>query len=239
MPPSQALLLTAWERGLGRDWIGRGLVLLGLACPEKTAPDLETLPIGLRDHTLLGLRETVFGGRMSGIVVCEHCGERLEFDCAVSDLRTPLPAAANGACRIADFDVCLRPPNSADLRSALGAGPGGERALVASCITAASRGGEPVAASLLPDAVLGAIGQRLASLDPQADMRIAFVCPGCAAGWKAPFDIVSFLWNELEAFAQRLLDDVHELALAYGWAERAILDLPAARRQSYLNRARA
>jgi hypothetical protein len=48
--------------------------------------------------------------------------------------------------------------------------------------------------------------------------------------------VAAFVWEEIEACAARLLDDVHVLARAYGWSERAILALPEMRRAAYLER---
>ncbi len=48
------------------------------------------------------------------------------------------------------------------------------------------------------------------------------------------FDIVSFLWNELNAWAIRTLREVHILASAYGWSETDILAMSPWRRQFYL-----
>ena len=45
---------------------------------------------------------------------------------------------------------------------------------------------------------------------------------------------MSFLWTEIEAWAWRMLSDVHTLARAYGWGERDILALSPTRRQFYL-----
>ncbi len=49
-----------------------------------------------------------------------------------------------------------------------------------------------------------------------------------------PFDILSYLWTEIEDWAQRLLVDVHTLAVSYGWSERDILALSPRRRRMYL-----
>jgi len=86
----------------------------------------------------------------------------------------------------------------------------------------------------LPDAVIDALSTALAALDPQAAIRVALRCPACDAGWDADFDIGAFLWSELDAWAQRTLCDVHELALRYGWSESEVLALTPARRARYL-----
>jgi hypothetical protein len=74
----------------------------------------------------------------------------------------------------------------------------------------------------------------MAEADPLADIQIAISCPACAQGWRAAFDILTFLWSEIEAWAWRMLSDVHTLASAYGWCERDILALSPTRRQFYL-----
>jgi len=59
-------------------------------------------------------------------------------------------------------------------------------------------------------------------------------CPG-ADRFDAGFDIGSFLWAELDAWAARILGEVHELASVYGWSEHDILEMSAVRRQAYLH----
>jgi hypothetical protein len=51
----------------------------------------------------------------------------------------------------------------------------------------------------------------------------------------APFDIVSHLWTELDAWARRMLREVHALAATYGWSEAEILRMSATRRRAYLD----
>ena len=75
--------------------------------------------------------------------------------------------------------------------------------------------------------------------DPQASVRLALTCPACAHGSERPFDVVAYLWIEVDAWARRTLAEVHALAAAYGWSEREILALSARRRQLYLELVRA
>jgi len=82
--------------------------------------------------------------------------------------------------------------------------------------------------------VIQALTERIESLDPQADIRIHLTCPGCCHSWCALFDIASFLWAEINGWAERMLQMVHRLAASYGWSERDILNLSPVRRQLYL-----
>jgi hypothetical protein len=84
-----------------------------------------------------------------------------------------------------------------------------------------------------------AVIARMAEADPQADVQLDLSCPACRHRWLAVFDIVSFLWSEIDASARRTLQDVHRLATAYGWREPDILALTPWRRQVYLEMAGA
>jgi hypothetical protein len=88
----------------------------------------------------------------------------------------------------------------------------------------------------LPDTLLETITAHMAELDPQADTRLSLSCPGCHHCWQALFDIVSYFWNEIQAWAARIFTEIHLLASAYGWSEADILSLSPLRRQMYLSR---
>jgi citrate lyase gamma subunit len=89
----------------------------------------------------------------------------------------------------------------------------------------------------LPAEAIDAAVARMAEADPQADVQLDLTCPACGHRWLALFDIVPFLWSEINAWAQRTLQDVHRLASAYGWREADVLALTPWRRQVYLEMA--
>jgi hypothetical protein len=72
--------------------------------------------------------------------------------------------------------------------------------------------------------------------DPLADMAFDVHCAACGHAWSAELDVASFVWDEIDARARHLLDEVHLLASAYGWSESDILTLPESRRAAYLER---
>jgi len=83
--------------------------------------------------------------------------------------------------------------------------------------------------------VLNAAQEMMTQADPQADVQIALCCPACEHKWQEAFDILSFLWEEIDAWVYRTLNDVHVLASAYGWSESEILAMSAWKRQAYLD----
>ena len=86
----------------------------------------------------------------------------------------------------------------------------------------------------LPKPIIEKLNQQIEALDPQAEIRINLSCPDCSHHWDVLFDIASFLWIEINDWAERMLQTVHKLAKAYGWSEREVLNLSPVRRQLYL-----
>ncbi len=231
-------LLQVWENGIAQDPVDRALSLLARACPETPRDALAKLSIGQRDYRLLTLREWTFGPRLESIVNCKQCGQRVELQFEVASVRadvepalTETVALASGGC-----ELQVRPPNSEDI-SALAVEPAVEKRrqmLFRRCLLSATRDGEPTTADQLPPEAMDIVSERLAEADPQADVQLEIACPFCGKGWRAPFDILSFFWNEIEAWACRMLHEVHTLASAYGWSERDVMALSPVRRQLYL-----
>jgi hypothetical protein len=60
-------------------------------------------------------------------------------------------------------------------------------------------------------------------------------CPTCQNHWKSAFDVLNYLWVELEAWAISTLKQIHVLAAHYAWSEREILNLTAWRRRYYMS----
>lgn len=246
-------LLEAWERGLNRSSLERALLLLSAATGVSPAK-LARLSIGRRDAWLLNLRESAFGSELTSIAECPACGEWLETTFNVADLyveqdgAAALSASSEPALSerappstfslvLEDYEVSFRVPNSQDLITLArdSEAADAQHALLARCLLTATRSGEEMTIEQLPESVLAAIEERIASADPQADIRLALSCTRCARAWEEIFDINSFFWTEISAWAARLLREVHQLARAYGWPERDILEMSAWRREFYLN----
>lgn len=243
---SASELLSVWERGLALTPIERALGLLGAACADERPEALAALSIGARDARLLTLREWTFGRQLTSVASCPGCGEQLEIVLSAADLRAgPADGPAASASepltlQTGEYEVSFRLPNSHDLAalaSVARAAPVADAAtfLLESCLVAARRGGVAVKASELPADVAEAIARRMAEADPQAEVELALNCPACGEGWLAPFDIESFFWGEIGAWARRLLNEVHVLATSYGWRESDILNMSAWRRQFYID----
>jgi hypothetical protein len=215
--PSAAELLGAWEDGLGETRARRALVLLAAARPGG---ELGELTVGERDRVLLDLRSAVFGPTVTALGDCAGCGERVEATFEAGDVR------ADAVAREVRLDgLRARVPTAEDLVAAEDA-PDVETARRVLL--------ERIGGGTLIDEAAAELGERLAEADPQADVRLVLGCPGCGETWEEAFEVDAFLWQELDAWAARLLEEVHALASAYGWSERDVLALSPARRAAYL-----
>jgi hypothetical protein len=235
---SAAELLDVWEHGQARSPVDRALLLLAAACPELDAGDLAELSIGQRDAELLRLREWIFGPSVVSLATCSQCGERLELAFQVADVLAPSPARDEQltSLSVGPYDVRFRLPNSRDLTAAAASGDveEGRRLLVERCVLSARRDDDDEPAGDLPAEVVAVLAEQMAQADPQGDVQLAMACPACGHEWQAAFDIVSFFWSEIHAWARRVLHEVHALASAYGWREADVLAMSPSRRQAYL-----
>jgi len=233
-------LLDVWERGNVQSSVHRALLLLSAACPGASADSLTKLNIGERDSRLLTLRDWTFGSQLIGIATCPDCRECLELTFDVADIQVTPESGPTGELTIdvAGYDVHFRLPNSLDI-DAIADHKDVDRAreeLLESCILSVHHDGEEISPDHLPASLVEAIVERMAEADHQADVELALSCPSCRHQWHATFDIVSFFWSEINAWAYHRLHEVHSLALAYGWREADILAMSPWRRQFYLER---
>lgn len=237
--PSAAQLLETWEGALSQSPAQRALSLLAAAEPELAHEALAALPLGRRDARLLQLREHLFGGQLQLVVPCPHCGELIESQLGAAELGFDGEPALEPTHRVQlhGYTLGFRPPASTDLIALAGesdAGRARERLLDRCVLEARGPDGQAMAAGALPQAVLAELAVHMESADPGAVVELCFDCPACHHSWRDVFDIASFLWREIHAWAQRTLRDVHVLARAYGWREPDVLALSATRRQVYL-----
>jgi len=238
-PLSTAELLQVWEQGLGEPAGKRSLPLLISACEEIPSEAIATLSIGERDSRLLKLREWTFGSELLSVASCPVCGERLEWSTPTANLSVNVDCDSSKqfTCIHEDYRVTFRLPNISDVMgvSEYQTVESARRFLLRNCLIDARKENTETTPDELPDAVVEIVIGRMSEVDPRADLEIELACPACGHQWHALFDVESFFWNELSAWAKRLLGDVHILASAYGWRETDILNLPPQRRQIYLD----
>jgi len=231
-------VLALWEQGCGQSLLRQAILLLGewLGQPaEETA----RLTIGQRDFALLNFRAALFGPDMVGLTVCPTCRQRVEVHMNADEIASSPPRESDQLVLLVQdgYEAQFRLPTSRDLD---GLSPDADltanrQRLLERCLVSLRRGETEVPFMDIPESLVSAVDCRLAEADPLADIQLTIDCPACRHRWETSLDIVSFLWSEVNAWAERLLTEVHLLASAYGWTEHEILHLSTTRRQFYLN----
>jgi hypothetical protein len=231
-------MLDLWERGLSATPVERALTLVATAYGEPVDA-VAQLSVGQRDARLLMLRDRTFGSEMISVVSCPMCNERLEFNFSTADLDFGALSVSRDVLSLSvdGYDLRFRLPNSVDLIAINDSADARDarQQLLERCVATSTYEGDDVAVRDLPAEVVAAVTDRMAQSDPQGDVELAVACSHCHHEWRAGFDIASFFWTEINAWAHRILKEVHALASAYGWREADILTMSAWRRQYYLN----
>lgn len=204
------------------------------------------LTIGDREALLLHLRRLTFGDTMDCILRCPAaaCEARMELSLRIADLLVPpYPDFAKtyrqqAVVDQARYEIEFRLPTASDLEAiaALAARDAeqGAMELLRRCIARATLDGVECDPASLPGAVREGVADAMARHDPQAELEIDLTCPTCHGAFSVVFDAASFLLQEIDRAAVRVLHDVHILASCYGWSEDQILRIPAGRRARYI-----
>jgi len=222
-------LIACWELGRRRHPLDRALLLFAAAEPQADPETLADRTIGERNVALLRFRRSLFGDALKSCVNCPECAEQLEFELSADALLAGAHRDTPPLEYVETRGRRTRLPTTRDL----------------ACI--AAEADESIAATLLLDRLADSgaantrpsddeIASALDAADPRLDFSLELSCPACAHHWSASLDVPGFLWQEFDARARLLIDEVHALARAYGWSERDILALGDARRQAYLER---
>lgn len=233
-------MLNLWEQSLNQPLLQKALILLVAVFPEMQPETLATLSIGQRDRCLLQLRERLFGQLLLTTAVCPECSERIEWQSSITDYLMPCDednkTKAENEFETDDYFFRFRLPNSLDLAAVIDCenSQTAQQRLLSRCLLEIKHSGISCAVEQIPKPIFQKINQQIETLDPQAEIRINLSCPECSHHWDVLFDISSFLWTEINDWAEYMLQTVHKLAKGYGWSEHEVLNLSPVRRQLYL-----
>ncbi len=240
--PDDSQLLELWERGYSRRSVERCVVLLSGCESQLKTDEILQLSIGEVERRLIRFRQRLFGNDAEVSVHCPQCSEQLEVDVSLERLlqaSKPGPAIGTAEFTIEDgLKVVVRVPELRDLLAVQQLNADQARqALLMRCVSSAGRSGSDSQLQLKPKDV-ELISEIMSTADPLANIEFEMSCPDCEHSWNAPFRIATLLWQEINDWAQRLLLQIHTLAVKYGWNQSEVLQLSRWRRQVYLNMAK-
>jgi hypothetical protein len=228
------------------ELLTRCLVADTLTVAQRRAR-IQSLVAGDREALLLHLRRISFGETFEGVFNCGQpgCDATLEVELRIADLLLPpYRDAEDSYCRtIQDggvaYEVSFRLPTAGDQEAvAQLARTDAERAarmIFERCVSRVESEHRAMEIDDLPFSFFDKVAALMEELDPQVVIELALKCPACGKSYSAQCDVATFLLQELDQRADRLLRDIHTLAVWYHWSEEAILGLPRLRRERYLN----
>jgi hypothetical protein len=222
--------------------LSRCLERLGPLTPV-TPEIVRQLTVGDREALMLHLRRLTLGERISCVLSCPACGDKMDLDLRVEELlQSPYShASKTHSAEIHDgeaaYHVSFRVPNGEDQEAAAALAQDSIESAVASiltrCVEELTTANQRV--QNFPSIVVKKLQQRMVELDPQAEIILDLTCPECAARFAVPFDAADHVCRELTSTGQDLYREIHALALHYHWSEDAVLALPRRRRQIYID----
>ncbi|MFO7631075.1 MAG: hypothetical protein R6W76_00980 [Caldilinea sp.] len=228
---SASELLAVWEQNWRQPPLWQGLALLAAACPDEHVESLAQAPIGRYNERLLTLRLWHFGPSLTAVTKCPGCGELVEVTLDVATLR----AQAAGQPEEPWLEIThnagalrFRLPALDDLMAA------GDAVTIEDASQIIVRRCAQTLVEPLSPELVAVIAAAMEQADPLAVIELGGACPNCGQAWSAFLDVASFLWSEVQTWAQRTLQEIHLLARAYGWREAEILEMSPMRRQTYL-----
>lgn len=231
-------LLMIWEKTLDKSLVEKCLVFLAMVYPEYNTKEVASFSIGERDARLLHVREKMFGSTLRNAGVCPACRERIEWEVPVSDLQLQPIGQHTGQDDIViaynGQEIHFRLPNSEDFLNLSTSEKNEDNvvAMIKRCVlpsTTINYGAEDWSPALIE-----IISEKFAELDPQGDIVIKLSCPQCKHEWVSIFDIMFYIWTEIQEKVYTLYREIITLARYFSWSENEILSLSPFRRQLYL-----
>ncbi len=232
-------LLSIWEFGLNHSLIETNLYLISCAYSEYNSHQIAFFSIGERDARLLHIREKLFGTVFQNTSNCTACGQKMEWETPIDVLKlqtiknevrvTPIDLVHN------EQQISFRLPNSFDIIETINQSnnEGQVDQLIQKCIidTNLTKEKQDDISEELKNKLL----QKMEEKDPQANIVVNLSCSECNNEWNATFDIMQYLWTEINEWAIRLMQDIYLLAKNFNWTEDAILGMSRFRRNLYIN----
>ena len=231
-------LLTIWEKTLDKSLVEKCLVFLAMVYPEYDPKQVASFSIGERDARLLHVREKMFGSTLRNAGVCPACRERIEWEVPVSELQLQPIGQHTGQDDIVivydGHEMHFRLPNSEDFLnlSPMESNEDNVVAMIKRCVLHEAPT-HPGTEDLSSD-MIEVISNKFAELDPQADIMIKLSCPQCRHEWSSIFDIMLYIWTEIQERVHTIYREIITIARHFSWSENEILSLSPFRRQLYL-----
>jgi hypothetical protein len=226
-------ILNVWDQCVGKNQPYKGVALASLASAERDRGNIVNWSIEKRDVALFHVRKTLFGNQFQNLSHCPECAQTVEWDFSFHQMGIPrlneIPDNVEIPITIGENNVLLRLPNSEDLFR------NDAKQIIQNCILHPPVNGAQEVDKQMPDEILNEINNEFNKICRASNISYSLSCVECKHEWQVSFDIVSYLWKEIDHWAKRFMDQIAVLAKNFGWSESDIINMPENRRNHYLN----
>lgn len=230
-------LLQAVQQQVSTGIFGKVFAFAQAMDPISNVEDWYDMPLGIRDKRLLSIRAAAFGPDFTGTVACERCGERIEFNVNIRDFFSLPGTDTVFHVFYGDMRYSFRPLSTRNLMVFSVSGPDAD---LADLIEILSLDDDAVKEQVRHHpGIIQRVNTALEKHQGISDIVLTSVCPECQGPVDAIFDIVHVLDADITDAAGLFLEEIHQLANAYGWTEDEISSVPQTRRNWYVKRIQA
>lgn len=226
-------ILNIWDSCVDKNQAFKGVALASLALNEKNHSNISDWSIEKRDVALFHVRKTLFGNKFSNIAHCPQCNQTVEWDLYLQQMGIPnlidIPDNLEIPIKIADYNLMVRLPNSNDLFS------NNKDKIIENCILNFKEYNEQLIDQKIPDILVNQISSKYDEICKASNITYHLNCVECEHKWQVIFDIVAYLWKEIDQWAKSFLGQIYMLAKTFGWSETDIINMSDNRRNYYLN----
>ncbi len=230
MQPSK--ILETWEECLGQSTVISGLKMATLSLINTEEDALIDWSIEKRDARLFHLRKQLFGHKFENLASCPNCQEQVEWTMDYSDLEVPPPNQIKEGdfnFETKGYSLKFRLPSTRDLLI------NEENRVLRNCLQSCVKDGSKIDFNEIPQKIKKELIYHIEDESHLSNIVVQLDCKVCSHSWNLNFDIVPYLWAEIDRWAKRFLNQVAVLAKHFGWSEKAIIDMNPNRRTYYLN----
>lgn len=221
--------------GTATDDALRLLDALVIATPGEPAPPrADDLVASDRDRLLVAIYQRAFGDRIENTIACARCGNPFDIDFSLGGLAGSLEKNATGSTRARSLGG-NRFETSDGLRFRL---PTGRDELAIAALPADEAESGLLRCCAVEDSTASAdaaaLQELLSEVAPLVDLELDARCPGCHHTHALQFDIQSYLLGALLGERPRFAQEIHRIAIAYGWSLQEILSLGRRERRHFI-----
>ncbi|TXE07844.1 hypothetical protein ES711_10455 [Gelidibacter salicanalis] len=226
-------ILNVWDHCVGKNQTFKGVALASLALNATDHSNIVDWSIEKRDIALFHVRKKLFGNQFDNISHCPKCNQMVEWDFNFEQVGIPslydIPDNIEILIDSHDDILMIRLPNSDDLFT------NDASQIIRNCMINLKDLQSQTFHQNIPDDIINQINDKFDTICQASNITYHLNCVECSHEWQVNFDIVAYLWKEIDHWAKSLLDEIYVLAKTFGWSESDIINMSENRRNHYLN----